>query len=54
MPTGKWRKELVGTNRGADARLHAAATEPGGTRWLGGLAVGGANLDPQSLLDRRR
>lgn len=53
LPNGKWRKELVGTNSGGYARLHAAATEPDGTSWLGGLGVGGTNLDPVALLDRR-
>jgi hypothetical protein len=48
-PDGKWRKEATVPQTGY-ARVHAAAVEPDGTEWLGGTAVGGQRLDPQSLM----
>lgn len=50
---GTWRKEPTLPNGSGYARVHAAAVEPSGTEWLGGTAVGGTRLDPQSLLLRR-
>ena len=50
---GRWRKEPVNAVGAVYARAHAMAVEPGGTEWIGGVAVGGTHLDPVSMLARR-